>query len=64
MGGTTVLDSLTSTSTSSALSANMGRELNEKIEALDTRITTLENNSGDSAAQCDCELRIWTESVA
>lgn len=64
MGGTTVLDSLTSTSTSAALSANKGRELNEKIEALDTRVTALENNSSDNATQCDCELRIWTETVA
>ena len=66
MGGTTVLDSLTSTSTSSALSANQGRVLNEKIEALETRVETLENNSSgsESGSQCDCELRIWTEPVA
>ncbi|NLD21674.1 MAG: hypothetical protein GX664_04210 [Bacteroidales bacterium] len=34
-GGITVVDNLTSTSTTSALSANMGRVLNEKIEQLE-----------------------------
>ena len=37
MGGTTVIDNLTSTSSSSALSANQGRVLNEKIEALELK---------------------------
>ena len=58
MGGTTVVNNLTSTSTSSALSANMGRELNEKIEAIDIRVETLENNEGSSS---NCETRIWTQ---
>lgn len=61
MGGTTVVDNLTSTSSSSALSANQGRVLNEKIEALDTRVEEIENNSGSS--QNDCETRIWTTAI-
>lgn len=63
MGGTTVIDNLTSTSSSSALSANQGRVLNEMIEELDTRIDTLENNSSESS-QCTCETRIWTTAIA
>lgn len=64
MGGTvTVENTLTSTSVANALSANQGRVLNEKIGALDTRVETLENNSGGSS-QCNCEIKIWTEPVA
>lgn len=64
MGGTTVVDNLTSTSTSSALSANQGRVLNEMIEDLDTRVEELENNPGGSSSQCPCETVIWTTDVA
>ena len=64
MGGTvTVENTLTSTSVANALSANQGRVLNEKIGALDTRVETLENNSGGSS-QCNSETKIWTEPVA
>ena len=64
MGGTvSVENTLTSTSVANALSANQGRVLNEKIGALDTRVETLENNSGGSS-QCNCETKIWTEPVA
>ena len=41
MGGTTVVDSLTSTSTTSALSANQGKVLNEKIVAINTNLEDL-----------------------
>ena len=58
-----IIDNLDSTSTTDALSANQGRVLNEKIGALDTRVETLENNSGGSS-QCNCETKIWTEPVA
>lgn len=57
MGGTTVVDSLESTSTTSALSANQGRILNESIEALDTRVEELENSSGGNAS--NSVTRIW-----
>ena len=66
MGGTTIVDNLTSTSTSSALSANQGRVLNEKIQttntevsSLDERITELENNSSSSS----CQTKIWTTAI-
>lgn len=63
MGGTTIIDNLTSTSTSSALSANQGRVLNELIEDLDARVETLENSSSESDSQCDCETKIWTTAI-
>lgn len=57
--GTTVIDNLTSTSSSAALSANQGRVLNEKIEALDTRVEDLENNSSGGAS--NSITRVWSE---
>lgn len=63
MGGTTVVDNLTSTSSSYALSANQGRVLNEKIEALDTRVETIENSSSESGTQCVCATKIWTTAI-
>lgn len=42
----TVINNLTSTSSSNALSANMGRVLNEAIEAMELRITSLEGGGG------------------
>lgn len=61
MGGTiTVENVLTSTSVSNALSANQGRVLNGKIEALDTRVEELENNSSESNAS-NSITRIWSE---
>lgn len=44
--GIIVQNTLTSTSTVNALSANMGRVLNESIQALDTRVDTLEAGTG------------------
>lgn len=44
MGGTTVIDNLTSTSSSSALSANQGRVLNEKNRSIRVKIEDLEQN--------------------
>ena len=73
-----VIDNLESTSSSDALSANMGRELNEYAMAIEeyavsieesvtdlkTRVTDLENNSGGSeTSQCDCETKIWTTAI-
>lgn len=63
MGGTTVIDNLTSTSSSAALSANQGRVLNEKITALDTKVQTLEENSS-GGSQCNCATKIWTTAIA
>jgi len=71
-----VIDNLDSSSTTDSLSANMGRELNDRlidvefkavdietdISSINARVTTLEENpSGDT---CDCETKIWTEPVA
>ena len=39
-----VYDELTSTDKKNALSANMGRVLNEAIQALELRVVQLENN--------------------
>lgn len=39
----TVINNLTSTSTANALSANMGRVLNEAMQAMELRITAIEN---------------------
>lgn len=39
-----VIDGLTSTDTFNALSANMGRVLNEAINSLTLRVVRLENN--------------------
>lgn len=43
---------LTSTSTTNGLSANMGRVLNNNIEALEDRVEILEDKS--------TTLRLWT----
>lgn len=69
----TVVDNLESSSKTDPLSANMGRELNDRlidvefkasdnesaISSIDGRVATLENNpgSGDS----NSITRIWTE---
>jgi hypothetical protein len=42
-----LIDNFTSTSTSDALTANAGKILNDSIEALDTRVATLEGESID-----------------
>lgn len=47
--GIVVHNGLASTSTTNALSANMGRVLNEKILALDERVTDLESGSGSGS---------------
>lgn len=53
-----VEDVLTSYSTTNALSSNMGRVLNESIEILDSRVTTLENNGGGTQTS-ECKIIIW-----
>lgn len=47
--GIVVHNGLTSTSTAYALSANMGRVLNEKILALDERVQVLEDGAGSGS---------------
>ena len=42
----TIIDNLTSTSTTDALSSNMGRELNEKINKMGLGVTLYNNESG------------------
>lgn len=49
LGEVVVHNGLESTSTTAALSANMGRVLNESIEALDERVQTLESGSGSGS---------------
>lgn len=49
-----VLDSYSSTN---GLSANMGRELNEKIEDLEEKVSNLENSNPSSGSAC--QLVIW-----
>ena len=55
----TVINNLTSTSTSNALSANMGRVLNEAIEAMELRITSLEEGEGGSFDGTKYVTKIW-----
>lgn len=71
----TVIDNLESSSKTDALSANMGRELNDRlvdvefkatdnetaISNIDERVATLENNP--SGGTCDCETKIWTTAI-
>lgn len=52
-----VIDSLDSTETKNALSANMGRILNEAIEALKLRVTTLEGTTLDISAMSSEEIQ-------
>ena len=70
-----VIDNLESNSKTDSLSANMGRELNDRlvevefkasdnesaISSIDGRVTTLENNP--SGGTCDCETKIWTTAI-
>ena len=68
-----VEDNLYSYEAENALSANMGRELREMIEQVDSdqtsleeRVNTLENSSGGSgteSTQCNCETKIWTQAI-
>lgn len=53
-----VEDVLNSYSSTNALSANMGRVLNESIEGLKTRVSTLENGTSGGGS-CGCSLVIW-----
>lgn len=55
----TVINNLTSTSASNALSANMGRVLNEAIEAMELRITSLEEGEGGSFDETKYVTKIW-----
>ena len=67
-----VEDNLYSYEAENALSANMGRELRELIEQVDSdqaqleeRVNTLENSSGGGteSPQCNCETKIWTQAI-
>lgn len=49
IGETNIIDGLDSTDGFSALSANMGRVLDEKIQALDERVQDLESGSGSGS---------------
>lgn len=53
-----VEDVLTSTSIENALSANMGRVLNNSIESLNTRVSALESGTSGGGS-CGCSLVIW-----
>lgn len=53
-----VEDVLNSYSTTNALSANMGRVLNNSIEGLNNRVTALENGTSGGGS-CGCSLVIW-----
>lgn len=52
-----VIDNLDSTSAKNALSANMGRVLNEAIEALKLRVTTLEGTTLDISSMSSEEIQ-------
>jgi hypothetical protein len=52
-----VIDNLDSTSAKNALSANMGRILNEAIEALKLRVTTLEGTTLDISSMSSEEIQ-------
>lgn len=54
LGSIEVYNALDSTSTINALSANMGRVLNENHNALAERVTALEEGSGTSSGSCTC----------
>ena len=49
IGETNIIDALDSTDGFSALSANMGRVLDEKIQALDERVQDLESGSSSGS---------------
>lgn len=49
LGEVVVHNGLASTSTTAALSANMGRVLNESIQDIDERVTALEEGSGSGS---------------
>lgn len=59
IGETNIIDGLDSTDGFSALSANMGRVLDEKITALDERVTDLESGSG-SGSGSDITINLAT----
>lgn len=52
-----VIDNLDSTSTNNALSANMGRILNESIEALELRVIAIEGTTLDISAMSSEEIQ-------
>lgn len=63
LGGTSteIIDNLESTSILAALSANQGRVLNGKIQALDERVQDLESGSG-SGTGSDITITLATAS--
>lgn len=52
-----VIDNLNSTNVKAALSANMGRVLNEDIEALELRVATIESTTLDISAMSSEEIQ-------
>lgn len=64
LGEVIVHNGLTSTSTTSALSANMGRVLNESIQALDERVQTLEEAGTGSGSDITITLATASDIVA
>lgn len=53
----TVVDNLNSTNAKAALSANMGRVLNEAIEALKLRVVAIEGTTLDISAMSSEEIQ-------
>ena len=62
LGEVVVHNGLASTSTTAALSANMGRVLNESIQALDVRVQTLEEAGTGSGSGSDITITLATAS--
>lgn len=62
--GIIVQNTLTSTSTVNALSANMGRVLNEKCLDLDERVTALEEQDTGSGSDITITLATASDVVA
>lgn len=52
----TVIDNLDSTSTKNALSANMGRILNEAIESIELRLVAIEGTTLDISSLSSEEI--------
>lgn len=52
-----VVNNLESTSTTNALSANMGKVLNESIQALELRVIEIEGTTLDISAMSSTEIQ-------